>query len=96
MYIQRLIGGDRPRGGSPDHAVARQGYTIFLGQRRQAESRRQFGVFNKRKTDVNGRVALVFIFDLGIRQRGTAVKTPVDRAQATVGKAFFQYFPQGA
>ncbi len=85
VQVQRLVGGDGPRGGRPDH------HEGVLGQRRQAEGRRQLGRLGALEADVDREALLVGVLDLELGQRRAAVEAPVHRLQSAIDEAAFDH-----
>ncbi len=82
--VERLVRGNRPGRGRPDHDAA------FVARQR-CEPERLRGLFRlgEREQHVDGRIGLVLVFDFRFRQRGPAVETPVHRLQAAEHVALF-------
>ncbi len=64
IQVQRLVGGDGPRRGGPDHDPA-----FLPGQGGQAESGSDRGRIGECKADVDRRIGLVLVLDLCVGQR---------------------------
>ncbi len=90
VNIQRLVGGDRPRRGGPDHDGCR------LAQRRHAERGCQLCFVGNRKRYVDGRGLLVLILDFGFSQCRAAIETPVDRLEALEDETTLDHLGQRA
>ena len=84
MYVQRLVGGNRPRRRGPDHGV-----DALVRQLRQPERRSELAalVVAQRKRDIDCEIDPVLIFDLRFSQRRAAVEAPINRLQATKDEA---------
>src|SRR5471032_91288 len=89
VYVQRLVGGDGPRGGGPDHDGGR------LGQACQAKGLGQLGVVGDREGHVDGRGLLVFVLDFRLSQGRTAVEAPVHGLEALEHETALDDFGQG-
>ena len=81
--VQRLVGGNGPGGGGPDH------HKGFFIQRTQAKCGGQFGRIGRGEHHVQRLRLLVGVFNFKLGQRGGAVKAPVHGLQTTVHKAAF-------
>src|SRR5450830_1423977 len=90
VYVQRLVGGDGPRGGGPDHDGGR------LGQACQAKGLGQLGVVGDREGHVDGRGLLVFVLDFRLSQGRTAVEAPVHGLEALEHETALDDFGQRA
>ncbi|OIQ71805.1 hypothetical protein GALL_465730 [mine drainage metagenome] len=73
--VERLVGGQRPGGGGPDHGIS----VLVLGQRRQAECCSEFFRLSTGKAHIHRVRGLVLIFDLELGQGRAAVKAPIHR-----------------
>jgi hypothetical protein len=80
------IGGNGPRGGSPDQAP-----DLAAGQR-GIQLRR---VGDQSKAHPDGRAGVVLVLDLSLRQRRVAVDAPMHRLQAFVDVAAIQELDEG-
>src|SRR6267143_5997782 len=91
MNVERLVGGQGPRGGGPDHSVA-------LVRRKPGEAKRlrNLLVFKKRKADIDRRVLALLVLDLGFGQRRAAVEAPVDGLQAAIDVALREQLAEHA
>ena len=78
--VERLVGGDGPRGGGPDDD---EGGLVEL---RQAERGGQFVRLGGLKRHIDCVALLVLVLDLGLGQRRSAVEAPVHRLQAPIDK----------
>jgi hypothetical protein len=76
MQVERLVGGNRPRRGRPDHDHA-VGLGKFFQPERFGDRRR----IVERKAHVDRDVCFVFVFDFRFGQRRTAIEAPVHRLQ---------------
>uniref|UniRef100_A0A0N5A5U6 NAD-specific glutamate dehydrogenase n=1 Tax=Parastrongyloides trichosuri TaxID=131310 RepID=A0A0N5A5U6_PARTI len=90
VHVQRLVGGDGPRGGGPDHDGG------GLGQRRQAEGLGQPRFVGHVEGHVDGLGLLVGVFDLGFGQGRTAIEAPVHGLEALEHETVLDHFGQGA
>ncbi|MDT4842906.1 hypothetical protein FQZ97_768210 [compost metagenome] len=88
--VERLVGGNGPGRGGPDHDARR------LDQRAQAKSRGQPVVVLDREGHVDGIGFLVLVLDFRFSQGRAAVETPVDRLQALEHEPLLDHFGQGA
>ena len=90
VQVERLVRGDRPGGGGPDHRER------ILGQRGQAEGGRQLVRLSAQEGHVQGLAALVGVLDLELGQRRRAVEAPVNRLQSAVDETAFDHPLEGA
>ncbi len=88
--VQRLVGGDGPRSGGPDHDSG------WLGQRLQPEGGSQLGLVGNREGHVDGLGFLVGVFDFRFSQGRTAIEAPVHRLEALEHEALLDHFGQCA
>ena len=95
MDVQCLVARDGPGRGCPDHRVYRPFRQIIHVHGKCAC---QFFalVLGKLEADIDGKVLLVRILDLGLGQGRCAVEAPVHRLQAAVDVALLQQFAQRA
>ena len=91
MHVQRLVRRNRPRRRGPD-----DGITFISRQARQTECFRNPVLLDECKTDIDGRVALVLVFDFRFGQRRAAIEAPVHRLQAAIDIAFVKDRPERA
>ena len=80
VQVQRLVGRNRPSRRGPD-----DGKSVFF-QLGQSKCLSQFVRFGAQKRHVQRVALLVRVFDLELRQRRAAVKTPINRLQAAIHK----------
>ena len=90
--VERLVGGDGPGGGGPDHGEG----ALAGGQGGQAEGAGQLGRIVGLEGHVQRVALLVGVFDLELGQRRAAVETPVNRLQAAVDKTALDHAFEGA
>ena len=90
VQVERLVGGDGPRGGGPDH---REGLADDLGQ---AEGRGQLVGLGAEEADVDRLRLLVGVLDLELGQRRAAVEAPVHGLEAAVDEAALDHALEGA
>ena len=90
VQVQRLVGGDGPGRGGPDHGkrVLREG--------RHAKGRRQRGRVVGLEGHVQRGALLVLVLDFKLGQRRAAVKAPVHGLEAAVHEATLHYLLERA
>ena len=96
----REVGGERPRGGRPDHetraltgALAGLGLgriLIFIVVRRQAEGVVDLVRIGGFEIDVHGQVFAVHVFELGLGERGLVRDRPVHGLERAVDKTVLE------
>src|SRR5437879_9911768 len=69
MNVERLVTGQGPGRGGPDHRVA-----LVRGEPGEAKRLCNLLVFKKRKADIDRRVLALLVFDLGLGQCRAAVE----------------------
>ncbi|MNS41262.1 hypothetical protein D3C72_736110 [compost metagenome] len=82
VEVDRLVGGDRPRGGGPDH-----GEDVAQDRVVGAEGLEHLLALVRLEGHVDGLALLVGVFDLEFGQRGAAVEAPVHGLEAPVHEA---------
>ena len=90
--VERLVGGDGPRGGGPDHR--KSGFA--RGQGGQAKGLGQAARVVRLKGHVQRVALFIGVFDLELGQGRATVKAPVHGFQATVNKAALDDALEGA
>ncbi|OPZ02461.1 MAG: hypothetical protein BWZ09_02552 [Alphaproteobacteria bacterium ADurb.BinA305] len=94
--VERLVGGDGPRGGGPDHrggGLVEPGQAECGGEFTQMSAGVRVGY---RERDIDRRRGLVGIFHLGLGQRRAAVEAPVHRLQALEHVAVLRHLGERA
>ncbi len=90
MDVERLVGGDGPGGGGPDHRVG----VLARRQGGETEGGGELLGFGADKAHVDGRAGFVLVFHFRFGQRRAAVETPVDRLQALEHPAALDHLGQ--
>ena len=90
VQVERLVRGDGPGRGGPDHGEGR------AVQARQTEGGGQLVRLGAEEADVKRLRLLVGVFDLELGQARAAVETPVHGLQAAVDEAAFHHALEGA
>ncbi len=91
MEGDRQVGRDGPGRRRPD-----QDRRLAAGERRDARREIPSGRRRQGELDVDRRRGVVLVLDLGLGQRGAAVRAPVHRLLALVDEALLDEPPQGA
>mgnify|MGYP003693932411 CR=1 FL=1 len=95
MYVERLVGGNRPRRRRPDHRVR----SDPSGARAEPERARKLSRarrIRRAETDVDRDIDAILVLDFRFGERAAAIEAPIDRLQAAIQVTAFQHLAERA